>query len=125
MPKKRVRQRVLILRNEVPLLLTEEVPVNNHMRSFIVAMCLALIVILTVNIRLEFKQVEIKSLGATDGDPVYEYVWIKPWETKPFLLPKAKPAQPYQEHYEVVVKEEKKQFLTVWRVIRIAMQIYN
>ena len=114
MPKKRVRQRVLILRNEVPLLLTEEVPVNNHMRSFIVAMCLALIVILTVNIRLEFKQVEIKSLGATDGDPVYEYVWIKPWETKP-----------YQEHYEVVLKEEKKQFLTVWRVIRIAMQIYN
>ena len=122
MPKKRVRQRVLILRNEVPLLLTEEVPVNNHMRSFLMAICLALVVILLVNIRLQF---QLKQLADTDGVPEYKYVWIKPWETKPFLLPKAKPAQPYQEHYEVVLKEEKKQFLTVWRVIRIAMQIYN
>tara|TARA_B100000427_G_scaffold304568_1_gene289938 strand:+ start:235 stop:603 length:369 start_codon:yes stop_codon:yes gene_type:complete len=122
MPKKRVRQRVLVLTNEVPLLLTEEVPVNNHMRSFLVAICLALVVILLVNIRLQF---QLKQLADTDGVPEYKYVWIKPWETKPFLLPKAKPAQPYQEHYEVVLKEEKKQFLTVWRVIRIAMQIYN
>ncbi len=123
MPKKRVRQRVLILRNEVPLLLTEEVPVNNHMRSFLMAICLALVVILLVNIRLQF---QLKQLADTDGVPEYKYVWIKPWETKPFLLPKAKPAQPYQEHYEVVIeKEDKKQFLTVWRVIRIAMQIYN
>ena len=123
MPKKRVRQRVLILRNEVPLLLTEEVPVNNHMRSFLMAICLALVVILLVNIRLQF---QLKQLADTDGVPEYKYVWIKPWETKPFLLPKAKPARPYQEHYEVVIeKEDKKQFLTVWRVIRIAMQIYN
>ncbi len=124
MPKKRVRQKLLVLKNEVPLLLTEEVPVNNHMRSFIVAMCLALIVILTVNIRLEFKQVEIKSIGATDGAPVYEYVWIKPWE-KEFLLPQPKPQMPIDPGVFSVVQQEKKRYLTVWRVLRFAMQIYN
>lgn len=122
MPKKRVRQRVLVLTNEVPLLLTEEVPVNNHMRSFLVAICLALVVILLVNIRLQF---QLKQLADTDGVPEYKYVWIKPWETQPFLLPKAKPKEPYQEHYDVVLKEDKKTYLTVWRVLRFAMQIYN
>ena len=123
MPKKRVRQRVLVLRNEVPLLLTEEVPVNNHMRSFLVAICLALVVILFVNIRLEF---QLKQLAKTDGEPVYQYVWIKPWETKPFLLPEKKPKMPYEEHYDVTPSQnDKKQFLTVWRIIRFGMQIYN
>jgi|TARA_A100001388_G_C28482679_1_gene363162 hypothetical protein len=121
-PKKRKKQRVLVLTEEVPLLLTEEVPVNNHMRSFVIATCLALIVIVLVNIRLEF---QVKQLAKTDGDPVYRYVWVKPWETKPFLLPKEKPKMPYEEHYDVAPDENTKQFLTVWRIIRFGMQIYN
>ena len=121
-PKKRKKQRVLVLKQEVPLLLTEEVPVNNHMRSFVIATCLALIVIVLVNIRLEF---QVKQLAKTDGDPVYRYVWVKPWETKPFLLPKEKPKMPYEEHYDVAPDENTKQFLTVWRIIRFGMQIYN
>jgi|TARA_B100000424_G_scaffold269797_1_gene267548 hypothetical protein len=121
-PKKRKKQRVLVLTQEVPLLLTEEVPVNNHMRSFVIATCLALIVIVLVNIRLEF---QVKQLAKTDGDPVYRYVWVKPWETKPFLLPKEKPKMPYEEHYDVAPDENTKQFLTVWRIIRFGMQIYN
>ena len=121
-PKKRKKQRVLVLTEEVPLLLTEEVPVNNHMRSFVIATCLALIVIVLVNIRLEF---QVKQLAKTDGEPVYRYVWVKPWETKPFLLPKEKPKMPYEEHYDVAPDENSKQFLTVWRIIRVGMQIYN
>ena len=121
-PKKRKKQRVLVLKQEVPLLLTEEVPVNNYMRSFVIATCLALIVIVLVNIRLEF---QVKQLAKTDGDPVYRYVWVKPWETKPFLLPKEKPKMPYEEHYDVAPDENTKQFLTVWRIIRFGMQIYN
>ena len=121
-PKKRKKQRVLVLTEEVPLLLTEEVPVNNHMRSFVIATCLALIVIVLVNIRLEF---QIKQLAKTDGEPVYQYVWVKPWETKPFLLPKEKPKMPYEEHYDVTPDSNTKQFLTVWRIIRFGMQIYN
>ncbi len=121
-PKKRKKQRVLVLTEEVPLLLTEEVPVNNHMRSFVIATCLALIVIVLVNIRLEF---QVKQLAKTDGEPVYRYVWVKPWETKPFLLPKEKPKMPYEEHYDVAPDENTKQFLTVWRIIRFGMQIYN
>ena len=120
MPKKR---RTLILRNEVPLLLTEEVPVNNTMRSFVIATCLALVVIVLVNIRLEF---QLKQLAKTDGEPVYQYVWIKPWETKPFLLPQKKPKMPYEEHYDVTPQQDdSKKFLTVWRIIRFGMQIYN
>ena len=122
MPPKRKKQPVLVLTEEVPLLLTEEVPVNNHMRSFVIATCLALIVIVLVNIRLEF---QVKQLAKTDGDPVYRYVWVKPWETKPFLLPKEKPKMPYEEHYDVAPDENTKQFLTVWRIIRFGMQIYN
>ena len=121
-PKKRKKQRVLVLTEEVPLLLTEEAPVNNHMRSFVIATCLALIVIVLVNIRLEF---QVKQLAKTDGEPVYRYVWVKPWETKPFLLPKEKPKMPYEEHYDVAPDENTKQFLTVWRIIRFGMQIYN
>ena len=113
---------MLVLTEEVPLLLTEEVPVNNHMRSFVIATCLALIVIVLVNIRLEF---QVKQLAKTDGEPVYRYVWVKPWETKPFLLPKEKPKMPYEEHYDVAPDENTKQFLTVWRIIRFGMQIYN
>ena len=122
MPRKTRRPPVLVLTEEVPLLLTEEVPVNNHMRSFVIATCLALIVIVLVNIRLEF---QVKQLAKTDGEPVYRYVWVKPWETKPFLLPKEKPKMPYEEHYDVAPDENTKQFLTVWRIIRFGMQIYN
>ena len=102
MPKKR---RTLILRNEVPLLLTEEVPVNNTMRSFVIATCLALVVIVLVNIRLEF---QLKQLAKTDGEP------------------QKKPKMPYEEHYDVTPQEDdSKKFLTVWRIIRFGMQIYN
>lgn len=123
MPRKRRRQPVLVLTQEVPLLLTKELPVNTHMRSAIVALCLALVVILLVNIRLEFER---ERIGVIDGEPVYRYTWIRPWEPEPFLLPKPKPQQPYEEHYEVTSDQpEKKKLLTVWRLLRLGMQIYN
>ena len=112
-----------MLTQEVPLLLTEEVPVNNHMRSAVIAVCLALVVTLLVNIRLEFER---QRIGVIDGEPVYRYTWIRPWEDGPFLMPVAKPRTPYNEHYTVETdSDSKRSFLTVWRVIRFGMQIYN
>lgn len=123
MPPKRKKQPVLVLNEEVPLLLTEEVVVSNHMRSALVALCLAMVVVLLVNIRLEFER---QRVGVIDGEPVFKYVWVRPWEDKPFIFPKHKPARPYEEHYDVTPQQEdKKQFLTVWRIIRFGMQIYN
>ena len=128
MPRRRSnrKHKVLILTEvlELPLLLTEEVPVNNHMRSAVIAVCLALVVTLLVNIKLEFER---QRIGVIDGEPVFQYVWVRPWEEKAFLLPKSKPRDPYEEHYDVAIEEvpEKKKFLTVWRVIRFGMQIYN
>tara|TARA_A100001388_G_scaffold255521_1_gene220052 strand:- start:401 stop:772 length:372 start_codon:yes stop_codon:yes gene_type:complete len=123
MPRKTRRPPVLVLTEEVPLLLTQEVPVNTHMRSAIVALCLALVVTLLVNIRLEFER---ERIGIIDGEPVFKYVWVRPWETEAFLLPRAKPNEPYEEHYEVAADEpENKKFLTVWRLFRLGMQIYN
>jgi hypothetical protein len=126
MPRRRNNQRykTLILTEdlELPLLLTEEVPVNSHMRSAVIALCLALVVTLLVNVRLEFER---QKIGITDGEPVYRYTWIRPWEDRPFLMPVAKPRTPYNEHYDVAPQQETKQFLTVWRIIRFGMQIYN
>ena len=127
MPRRRSNQRykTLILTEdlELPLLLTEEVPVNNHMRSAVIAVCLALVVTLLVNIRLEFER---QRIGIIDGEPVYRYTWIRPWEDGPFLMPVAKPRTPYNEHYTVETDSDpKRSFLTVWRVIRFGMQIYN
>jgi len=115
-------QRVLVLTEEVPLLLTEEKPVSNHMKSAVVALCLALVVTLLVNIRLEFER---QRVGLIDGEPVYEYVWVRPWTPEPFLMPRNKPRGDYNEHYDVAPDPTTKQFLTVWRVIRFGMQIYN
>ena len=131
MPRRRRKpgQQVLILTEdlELPLLLTEEVPVNRHMRSVIMVSCLVLVVTLLVNIKLEFER---QRIGVIDGEPVFRYVWVRPWEAKQFIMPLPKPRQPYEEHYNVptdvnVPEPEKKKFLTVWRVIRIAMQIYQ
>ena len=127
MPRRRSNQRykTLILTEdlELPLLLTEELPVNNHMRSAVIAVCLALVVTLLVNIRLEFER---QRVGIIDGEPVFKYVWVRPWEERPFLMPKTKPKMPYEEHYDVTPsQDDKKQFLTVWRIIRFGMQIYN
>ena len=124
MPPKRKKQPVLVLTEEVPLLLTQEVPVNTHMRSAMIALCLCLVVTLLVNIKLEFER---QRIGVIDGEPVFKYVWVRPWEEKAFLFPKSKPRDPYEEHYDVAIEEvpEKKKFLTVWRVIRFGMQIYN
>ena len=122
MPPK--KQPVLVLTEEVPLLLTEEVVVSNHMKSAIVALCLALVVTLLVNIKLEFERQQI---GITDGEPVYRYTWIRPWDStpEPFVMPRKKPTGDYNEHYDVAPDPNTKQFLTVWRVIRFGMQIYN
>tara|TARA_E500000178_G_C16563613_1_gene548434 strand:+ start:159 stop:533 length:375 start_codon:yes stop_codon:yes gene_type:complete len=124
MPRKRKSQPVLVLTKEVPLLLTDELPVNNHMKSAIVALCLAMVVVLLVNIRLEFER---QRIGMIDGEPVYRYTWIRPWNTEPdpFLMPRIKPRGDYNEHYEVEPDRNSKQFLTVWRIIRFGMQIYN
>ena len=131
MPRRRSnrKQKVLLLTEdlEMPLLLTEELPVNRHMRSVIMALCLAMVVTLLVNIKLEFER---QRIGVIDGEPVFRYVWVRPWEPKEFIMPLPKPRQPYEEHYNVptdvnVPEPEKKKFLTVWRVIRIAMQIYQ
>ena len=124
MPPKRKKQPVLVLTKEVPLLLTKEVVVSNHMKSAIVALCLALVVTLLVNIRLEFER---QRIGMIDGEPVYRYTWIRPWNTEPdpFLMPRIKPRGDYNEHYEVEPDRNSKQFLTVWRIIRFGMQIYN
>ena len=124
MPPKHKKQPVLVLTEEVPLLLTEEVVVSNHMKSAVVALCLAMVVTLLVNIKLEFER---QRIGVIDGEPVFKYVWVRPWEEKAFLFPKSKPRDPYEEHYDVAIEEvpEKKKFLTVWRVIRFGMQIYN
>ena len=123
MPPKRKKSRVLVLTEEVPLLLTQEVPVNSHMRSAVIAVCLALVVTLLVNVRLEFER---QRIGIIDGEPVYRYTWIRPWEDRPFLMPVAKPRTPYNEHYTVETDSDpKRSFLTVWRVIRFGMQIYN
>lgn len=118
------RQPVLTLTEEVPLLLTEEVVVSNHMKSAVVALCLALVVTLLVNIRLEFERQQI---GITDGEPVYQYTWIRPWESapEPFVMPRAKPTGDYNEHYEVAPDQDRKQLITVWRILRFGMQIYN
>ena len=127
MPRRRSNQRykTLILTEdlELPLLLTQEVPVNSHMRSAVIVLCLALVVTLLVNIRLEFER---QRIGVTDGEPVYRYTWIRPWEQQTFLMPVAKPKEPYEEHYTVETdSDSKRSFLTVWRVIRFGMQIYN
>ena len=127
MPRRRSnrKQKVLLLTEdlEMPLLLTEELPVNRHMRSVIMALCLAMVVTLLVNIKLEFER---QRIGVIDGEPVFRYVWVRPWEDKPFIFPKHKPARPYEEHFDVTPQQEdKKQFLTVWRIIRFGMQIYN
>ena len=126
MPRRRSNQRIktLILTEdlELPLLLTEQVPVNNHMRSAVIAVCLALVVTLLVNIRLEFER---QRVGMIDGEPVFKYVWVRPWDEESFLMPVAKPRTPYNEHYDVAPQQETKQFLTVWRIIRFGMQIYN
>ena len=122
MPRKSKKQPVLVLTEEVPLLLTEEVVVSNHMKSAIVALCLALVVTLLVNIRLEFER---QRIGVIDGEPVFKYVWVRPWEDKPFLMPRNKPKGDYNEHFDVTPEKNSKQFLTVWRVIRFGMQIYN
>ena len=126
MPRKRRRQPVLVLTEEVPLLLTKELPVNTHMRSAIVALCLALVVTLLVNIRLEFER---ERIGVIDGEPVYRYTWIRPWEPEAFVLPRDKPNianKTYEEHYEVASEDpENKKLLTVWRLLRLGMQIYN
>ena len=128
MPPRRKKQPVLVLTQEVPLLLTDEVPVNNHMRSGIVALCLCLVVTLLVNIKLEFER---QRIGVIDGEPVFRYVWVRPWEPKQFVMPVPKPLTPYEEHYNVPQdvnvpdQPEKKKFLTVWRIIRFGMQIYN
>ena len=118
------KQPVLVLTEEVPLLLTEEKPVSNHMKSAIVALCLALVVTLLVNIRLEFER---QRIGVIDGEPVYRYTWIRPWdsEPEPFLMPRIKPKGDYNEHYDVAPDKNTKQLITVWRVIRFGMQIYN
>ena len=88
MPPKRKKQPVLVLTEEVPLLLTEQVPVNNHMKSAIVALCLAMVVVLLVNIRLEFER---QRIGMIDGEPVYRYTWVRPWNSvpEPFSCPKS------------------------------------
>ena len=131
MPRRRSnrRHKVLLLTEdlEMPLLLTEELPVNRHMRSVIMALCLAMVVTLLVNIKLEFER---QRIGVIDGEPVFRYVWVRPWEDKEFIMPLPKPPTAYEEHYNVptdvnVPEPEKKKFLTVWRVIRLAMQIYN
>ena len=131
MPRRRSnrRHKVLLLTEdlEMPLLLTEELPVNRHMRSVIMALCLAMVVTLLVNIKLEFER---QRIGVIDGEPVFRYVWVRPWEAKEFIMPLPKPSTAYEEHYNVptdvnVPEPEKKKFLTVWRVIRLAMQIYN
>ena len=124
MPPKRKKQPVLVLTKEVPLLLTKELPVNTHMRSAIVALCLALVVILLVNIRLEFER---QRIGVIDGEPVYRYTWIRPWDStpEPFVMPRIKPRGDYNEHFDVEPDRKSKQFLTVWRIIRFGMQIYN
>ena len=118
------KQPVLVLTEEVPLLLTEEKVVSNHMKSAIVALCLALVVTLLVNIRLEFER---QRIGVIDGEPVYRYTWIRPWdsEPEPFLMPRIKPKGDYNEHYDVAPDKNTKQLITVWRVIRFGMQIYN
>ena len=94
------------------------------MKSAIVALCLAMVVVLLVNIRLEFER---QRIGMIDGEPVYRYTWIRPWNTEPdpFLMPRIKPRGDYNEHYEVEPDRNSKQFLTVWRIIRFGMQIYN
>lgn len=115
-------QPVLVLTQEVPLLLTEQKAVSNHMKSAVVALCLALVVTLLVNIRLEFERQQI---GITDGEPVYEYVWVRPWTPTPFVMPKKKPRGDYNEHYDVTPDSNSKQLITVWRIIRFGMQIYN
>lgn len=115
-------QPTLVLTEEVPLLLTEQPPVNNHMKSAVVALCLALVVTLLVNIRLEFER---QRVGLIDGEPVYEYVWVRPWTPAPFVMPRPKPRGDYNEHYDVTPDSDSKQLITVWRVIRFGMQIYN
>ena len=116
MPPKRKKQPVLVL--------TKEVVVSNHMKSAIVALCLALVVTLLVNIRLEFER---QRIGVIDGEPVYRYTWIRPWDStpEPFVMPRIKPRGDYNEHFDVEPDRKSKQFLTVWRVIRFGMQIYN
>lgn len=123
-PKPHAKQRVLVLTKEVPLLLTEQPPVNNHMKSAVVALCLALVVTLLINVRLEFERQQI---GITDGEPVYRYTWIRPWDSapEPFVMPRPKPRGDYNEHYDVAPDSNTKQLITVWRVIRFGMQIYN
>jgi len=41
------------------------------------------------------------------------------------VMPRNKPRGDYNEHYDVAPDPTTKQFLTVWRVIRFGMQIYN
>ena len=123
--KPKRKQKVLLLTEdlEMPLLLTDQLPVNRHMRSVLMALCLAMVVTLLVNIKLEFER---QRIGVIDGSPVFEYKWVRPWEAEVFILPQPKPTAPYEEHYDVPQDQpQKKKFLTVWRVIRIAMQIYN
>ena len=124
MPRRRRRPKpkVLILTAdlELPLLLTEPVPVNNHMRSFILAFCLFLVVTVLVNIRVQV--IEYKD---DKGHVVTR--WVYP-PAPPFILPQPKPIMPIDPGVNVepqVYKEKKSSLMTVWRVFRFFFQIYN
>jgi len=122
MPRRRPKPKVLILTAdlELPLLLTEPVPVNNHMRSFILAFCLILVVTVLVNVRVQV--IEYKD----DAGHVVTR-WVFP-PAPPFVMPQPKPMMPIDPGVSVepqVYKEKKSSLMTVWRVFRFIFQIYN
>ena len=106
-----------------PLLWTVEhepsKPVNNFMRSFIVALCLFLVVTLMINIR-----VQVIEYQDDEGHRVTRWVYPPP---EPFVLPQAKPTMPVDPGISVQAQEpqERKRYMTVWRVLRFLFQIYN
>jgi hypothetical protein len=107
-------------KKESVLILTEELPVNNYMRSFILAFCLFLVVTVLVNIRVQV--IEYKD---DKGHVVTR--WVYP-PAPPFILPQPKPIMPIDPGVNVepqVVKEKKSSLMTVWRVFRFFFQIYN
>jgi len=107
-------------KKESVLILTEELPVNNYMRSFILAFCLFLVVTVLVNIRVQV--IEYKD---DKGHVVTR--WVYP-PAPPFILPQPKPIMPIDPGVNVepqVYKEKKSSLMTVWRVFRFFFQIYN
>ena len=107
-------------KKESVLILTEELPVNNYMRSFILAFCLFLVVTVLVNIRVQVIEYE-------DDKGHVVTRWVYP-PAPPFILPQPKPIMPIDPGVNVepqVVKEKKSSLMTVWRVFRFFFQIYN